>query len=150
MSSLATGIPSFGTLIKVSDGASPNVFQTIAGVKDITISSSTSKAETTTHSSGIPMRTYVPTLLEPGQIKFVVNFDPSHASHSLTSDYGLEYLWRNRVRTRPFRLETIKADGSIRIQQFIAFVENIEASFPVEGIQTRNITLQISGDVEDV
>ncbi len=143
MSSLATGIAAFGTLIKVGDGASPQTFYTVAGVTDIDgPGSSVDEAETTSHSTGSPHRTFIPTLIDDGEISFPCNFDPAHATHSITSTYGLEYLFQNR-QVRAFQIHANKSDGTKQIRQFNAFVKDLGESYPVDGIQVRDVTLRI-------
>lgn len=144
MADLATGIASFGTLIKVGNGSSPQVFYTIAGVKDIDISGpSVDEVETTTHSTGSPHRTFKPTLIDDGSISFECNFDPTHDTHSLTVVYGLAYLFQNRT-TRAFQILTNNSDGSQQTRQFQGFVQELSESYTVDGLNIRNVTIRIS------
>lgn len=142
--SLATGIAAFGALLKVGDGLSPQTFYTIAGVKDISgPSASVDEAETTTHSTSSPHRTFIPTLIDDGEISFQCNFDPDHATHSLTSTYGLAYLFQNRT-VRAFQLLANLADNSKQTRQFNGFVKTLGEEYPLDGIQTRDVTIRFT------
>jgi hypothetical protein len=141
--SLATGIAAFGALLKVGDGLSPQAFFTIAGVTNISgPGAAVDEAETTSHSTASPHRTFIPTLIDDGEISFACNFDPTHLSHSLTNTYGLAYLFQNRVR-RAFQLWANLADGTQQKRQFDGFVKTLGEEYPLDGIQTRDVTIRI-------
>jgi len=148
MAGQATGIAAFGTKIYVGDGVSPQVFYDISGVTDISLSESLDKAEKTSHSTGIPRRSYVATLRD-GMLSFTVNFDSDDNTHSISSTFGLGYLYRNRT-VRAFQIWTLKTDGSYSKRQFDGFVANLSESYPVDGIQTRDVEIQINTDPSSV
>lgn len=148
MSSLANAIAAFGTLIQVGDGSSPETFHTIAGVGDIDGPGvSVDEFETTNHSTGTPHKTWVPTLIDDGSIAFPMFYQPTHPTHSLTSTYGLEYLFQNRV-TRNFRIVT--PDPSTTKRQFAGFVKDMGESYPVAGVMVRDVTIRIASAPEVV
>ena len=132
---------SFGTLLKVGDGVSPQTFRTITGVGNIKgPGTNVSEKETTSHSTSSPHRTYIPTLIEDGELSFPIFYQPTEATHSLTSTYGLEYLFQNRV-VRAFKLQA--TDPAQTTRQFDAFVENMGESYEVDGLMVRDVTLRI-------
>jgi len=146
--SLATAIPSFGTLLKVGNAASPEVFHTIAGVGDIDgPNTKVDKFETTSHSTGSPHKTFVPTLIDDGQIKFPIFYQPTHPTHSLTSNYGLEYLFQNR-EVRNFRM--VATDPSSTTRQFAGFVESLGEKYTINGVIMRDVTICITSAPEVV
>lgn len=124
-----TGIPAFGTEIQVLSVASPEEYTTIEGVGDITgPSTSVAEVETTSHSTGKPHRTFIPTLIDDGDLSFPCYFNPADPTHSLYSPFGLENLFQNRAVTK-FRL--INTDASQRTREFRAFVRNLGETYPV-------------------
>ena len=144
MAATATGIAAFGSQILVGDGQSPQTFYIISGVGDWTMSESTDKAEITTHSTTQRRRKYLPTLRD-STISFPVNFDPADNTHSISSTFGLEYLYRNSL-TRAFQVKSLKADGTYSTRQFDGFVSSLSESYPVDGIQTRDVEIQVNTD----
>ncbi len=148
MSATATGIVAFGTKIKVGDGASPQVFYIVSGVGDISLKESMDKKEKTSHSSTQRRRQFLPTLRN-GTLSFPCNFDPADDTHSITSTYGLEYLYRNGL-TRAFQILSLKADGSTSTRQFDGFVADMGEKYDVDGIQTRDVEIQINTDPSSV
>lgn len=142
---------SFGTQIQVltsAAGVTPQTFETIPGVSDIDgPTRSVSETETTSHSTGIPVRTFIPSLIDPGQLSFPCYFNPSDPLHSASSPYGMEALFEGRVVT-DFRL--INTDAGRRTRQFKGFVSELSESYPVEGVNTRDTTIRISGLMQDV
>ncbi len=136
-----SGIPSFGTQIQIGDGLSPQTFKTISHVGDITGPSTTSRVkETTAHSTLIPHSTWVQTIIDDGQLKFPLFYDPSDVTHNLTAPYGLEYLFQNRI-TRAMRL--IKTDPTGEKRQFDGFVEALSETYMVAGVMERQCTIRI-------
>lgn len=144
-------IASFGTKIQVRTSAAgvvPETFVTLAGVRDIDgPGRSVSELETTSHSTDIPWRTYVPGLGDPGTLSFECYFNPSDPSHSANSPYGLEHLFESKIITK-FRV--INTDAARRTREFFGFVTELGESYPVDGINTRNVTIRISGLLADV
>lgn len=134
-----SGIPAYGTAIQVYDGTD---FKTISGVGDITgPNTSVAEVETTSHSTGSPHRTFIPTLIDDGELSFPDFWNPTDPTQSILSTYGLEYLFQNRIITR-FRL--INTDQGHRTREFKAFVRNLGETYPVQGVCTRNVTLRIT------
>jgi len=138
-----TGIPAFGTQIQVlvSPGP-PEEWATIAGVGDITgPNTSVAEVETTSHSTGSPHRTFIPTLIDDGELTFPDFWNPTDPTQSMASTYGLEYLFQNRIVTK-FRL--INSDQGHRTRVFKGFVRNLGETYPVQGVCTRNVTIRIT------
>lgn len=74
----------FGTLLKKGDGASPEVFTTIAQI-GMDISGPGQKADTidtTCHNQANPYKTFIAGLLEGGDVKLPAFFDPANATHT--------------------------------------------------------------------
>jgi hypothetical protein len=141
-------IAAYGTKIQVMSNASPEEFTTIAGMGDITgPSAQLGEIETTSHSTGIRHKTFMPTLIDDGTLSFPCYFNPSDPTHSLYSPYGLENLLQNCAVTK-FRL--INTDPAKRTREFRGFVSQLNETYPVQGICERAVTIRISGAPVDV
>ena len=143
-----TGIAAFGTQIQVLSTASPEAYTTIAGVGDITgPNTQVAEVETTSHSTGSPHRTFIPTLIDDGDLAFPCYFNPSDPTHSVQSPYGLENLFQNRAVTK-FRL--ITPDPGRRTREFLGFVKQLNETHPIAGVLTRATTIRITQAPTDV
>lgn len=143
-----TGIPAFGTEIQVLSSASPEEFTKIAGVGDIDgPSTSVAETETTSHSTGRPHRSFIPTLIDDGSISFPCFFNPSDPTHSLYSPFGLENLFQNRAVTK-FRL--VSMDAARRTREFRGFVKELGETAPVAGVYTRQTSIRIAEAPVDI
>jgi hypothetical protein len=145
---LATGEESFGTIIRVSDGDSPETFHAIAGVGDIDGPNETvNVVEVRTHSTGNPYPNARPGVFGLTSLSFPVYFDPANPSHSYTSDFGLGYMLKNRVR-RTWQI--IYPDDANTTYEFSGFVSELGNSSPVDGINERSCTLTIDGGITEI
>lgn len=132
---------SFGTLLKIGDGAGSEVFTTIAEVKDIggpKLSMST--AEVTNHSSTGGWDEHIGTILRGGEVTFDVNWIPTNATQNASA--GVINDMENRTK-RNFQM--VLPDGSSSTVAFTALVTGFESSEPVDGALTASITLKITG-----
>lgn len=138
-------LPAYGTKIQVGNGASPEVFTTIDNLGDIDGPGvSVNVNDTTSHSTGSPYRGKTPGLIDAGAISFPVFYNPTLPTHSDTNTIGLGYLFKNRIK-RNFRI--VGTDPSATTRQFLGFVSEFSESYPVEGIQTRDTTIEIDGAI---
>lgn len=145
---LATGDSSFGTIIRVGDGESPEVFHTIAGVGDIDGPNETvNTQEVRTHSTGNPFPNVRPTTFGVSTISFPVYFVASNPSHSYTSDFGLGFM-KNERAVRNWQI--IYPDEENTTYQFRGFISELGGSSPVDGISERTCTVTIDGAIEEV
>lgn len=134
-------ISSFGTLLKIGDGATPEVFTTIAEVRDISgIDLELDTEEVTSHSSTDGWVEKIGTLLSMGPIKFGINWVPTGATHSFTT--GLVKDMVNRTR-RNFQL--VLPNIGATTWAFSAFVKAFSAKAPVKGELGADVTLDITG-----
>ncbi len=134
---------SFGTFIKVGDGATSETFTTIAEVKDISgPSASLDTEEVTNHSSPSGWDEHVATILRGGDVTFDLNYLPTaatqNASTGLTAD-------KNARTLRNFEL--VFTDSSTTTYSFAAFVKGVSPSAPVSGSLSASVTLGISGPI---
>lgn len=139
-----SGVVGLGTLLKLGDGASPEVFTTIAEVKDITGPGLTMEfAEFTHMQSDSGYREYKPTFKASGDITFNCNFLPDNATQGFTST-GLIYDYEQKT-LRNFQL--LFPDTGATLASFAAYVANIQPSTPMSGPMELAVTLRVTGPV---
>jgi len=134
-------ISSFGTLLKIGDGATPEAYVTIAEVGNITgpaLSLDTDDA--TSHDSVDGWTEAVGTLLNGGEVGMDLNFIPAGATHSYAT--GLIHDMVGRT-LRNFRL--VFPNVAATTWTFAAFVTKFAPKAPVKGSLTAAVTLKISG-----
>lgn len=143
-----TGFPAYATLIQVQSSSSPEAFTTIAGAGDIAGPNTTmGEVETTSHSTGAPVRSYVPSLADPGELSFPCYWNPVDPTQSIDSPFGMEALfWSRRIT----KFQLVAPDASHRTRQFFGFVKSIGETYPVQGVMTRNIAIRITSPLTDV
>ncbi len=133
-----SAVSSHGTLLKVGDGADPEVFTTIAEVKDISgPSMSLNMEDATSHDSG-GWREEIPTLLEAGDISFDINYTGG-TSQTILAEAQMTRERLNFQMVLPLATPVTKA--------FSGYVTSHEYSAPVEGILTASVTIRVSGAI---
>lgn len=137
---MSNAISSYGTLLKVGDGAAPENFTAIAEVKDISGPSFSLGTEEVTNYSSNGWREFVATILDAGEISFDINFIPSETTHDVTT--GLLADMVNKTK-RNFQIEF--PDTGATTWTFAAYVTGFELSEPVEGALGASVTLRITG-----
>jgi len=139
------GFAAFGTEIQIDSAppAGPAVWVTIEGVGDITgPNSAMGEAEITAHSTGIPVRQFLPTLADPGELSFPCFWDPSDPTQSSTSPYGLESMFWAKTQAS-FR--QVLTDSKPTAYQFTGFVKQLSEVYPLAGIAARTTIIRIIG-----
>jgi predicted secreted protein len=132
-----------GTLLKMGDGTSPEVFTTIAQMKDINGPSlSLTTHETTTHDSTGSFKTFVAGLLESGEVSGELLFDAAAVTHKDAST-GLLGVMKNRT----LKNWKIVPAGYSPVQTFAfsGYLTKLDFKFPVDGIQSASFTIKTSG-----
>lgn len=132
---------SFGTLLKIGDGGSPEVFTTIGELLDIKGPELEAETEdATNHSSTDGWEEKVVTILKGGQVSFEVNYSPEATTHNAAS--GLIRDFKNRTK-RNFKL--VFPNPAVTTWTFSAYVTKFSPAAPVKGILKGSITLDITG-----
>jgi len=126
------------TLLKRGNGASPEVFTTIANVGDITGLDLKSTMEDSTTMSSAGVEESFPTIRSYGPVKFPVNFLNSDAGHNYSA--GLVKDWNDRTK-RNFQM--VFSDSTT--WSFSAYVEQITMKMPVKSIVKADVTLRVTG-----
>lgn len=126
-----------GTVLKIGDGASPEVFAEIGQIGDFDDNDSVPTVDVTNHGSN-GHREFIGDVIEGDDLTFQVFYDDDDATHArATGLYGMKGLRKN------FRIE---APNESEGKQFAAIITNVGRSFPVSGgALTMSITLKKTG-----
>jgi len=136
------GIPAYGTLIQVQSSTSPEAYTTIEGVGDITgPTNAMAEVDVTSHSTGIPIKQTIPGLIDLGDIAFPCYWIPGSPTQVASSNYGLEYLFFNRIVTK---WQLVAPDPTHYTRQFKGFVKTLGEDYKVAGVMTRNVAVRIT------
>lgn len=133
-------VAGYGTLLKIGDGAGPEVFTTIAEVKDISGPSiDQGTEEVTTHSSPGRAREFIATLLDGGEVSFDVNWtaDATQGPDSGLYDDMIDGTRRNFQLAFPTETNDVCT--------FPGIVTGYEFDAPVEGVLGASITIKVTG-----
>jgi len=137
----SNAIAAKGTLLKIGDGADPEVFTTIAEVMNISGPSLSMDAIDVTNQSSVNgWKESIGGLLDGGEITFDINYLPTDATHNATA--GLINDMQNRT-LRNFQL--VFPDASSTTWSFSALITGFEPSADVSDKLTASVTLKISG-----
>lgn len=138
---MSDALSAIGTLLKIGDGAGPEVFTTIGEVGNISGPGlSTGVIDVTNHSSPDYTQEILAGLKSAGEVTFSINYIPTHATHNATT--GLIRDWKNRTK-RNFQLVWPDAGGTT--WSFAAYVTGFQPTAPVEDKLAADVTLTIAG-----
>lgn len=133
-----SGISGFGTQLQRGDGATPEVFTTIANVTSISGPSfALDTIDVTAHDSANGIREFVAGLVDVGEISLDLNFDPSETTHT-----GLRDDLINRI-ARHFKL--VFPVSPAVTWSFTALVTAFSLNEPMDDKLSGSVTLKISG-----
>lgn len=138
-----TAEPAYGTLFNMCSDPSGGSPVTIGEVKDINFSLSSQIEDSTTHSTSIPVRTKVVTLLNVGPVEVMINWVPTDPSHNGTT--GLYFVWRGREE-RSYQIEETDAGGTTL--QWNGLISGIKQGRPVAGLRSANVSFEGTGDID--
>ena len=134
-------VSAFGTLLKIGDGASPEVFTTVAELR--TISGPSFSADTidvTTHNTPTPYRRFIAGLLDGGEVNFDINFIPTEATHGYTS--GILKDMQDRAR-RNFKI--VFPDTAATEWLLPTVITGFEMSSDPADVLMASVTLKVAG-----
>jgi predicted secreted protein len=135
------GIAAYGTLLKLGDGASPEVFTTIAEVVDIGGPAlELDMIETTSHDSTAGWEEFVGGILRSGEVSLEINYDPAGATHDASTGLIADMVART---LRNFEL--VFPDAGSTTWGFSAYVQKFEPGAPVAEKLSASVTLKVSG-----
>lgn len=134
-------ISSFGTLLKIGDGAPTEAFTTIAEVMDISGPSlAQGTVEVTSQAATARYREFIATLKDGGEISFDINYITTDGTHDPTT--GLLNDFEDGT-LRNFQL--VFPDTGSTTWTIPSIVTGFEPSAPVDGALTASVTLKVSG-----
>lgn len=117
------------------------VFTTVAEVKSIQGPNTQTAVVDVTHmGSDDNTREFLPTLIDPGDLSFNVNFLPGNATHT-----GLRTDQKNRTR-RNWKL--VFTDAAATTYSFAGYVTGVNISSEIEGVLGGAITLKLTSFAE--
>lgn len=138
------GVVGLGTLLKIGDGQSPEVFTAIAEVKDITGPGLTQEfAEFTHQQSPNRFREYKPTFKNSGDVTFKVNMLPDDLTQGFTTSGLLKDYEDQTLRN----FQILYPDAGATLAAFHAYVANMQPAAPMAAPLEFNLTLRITGPV---
>lgn len=142
---LSPALAAEGTLLQLGAGTSPETWQTIANVGDITGPAFDSTVvDITSHSSQAPFRQRIVTLLSIGDVTFKCFWVPQNDTqrNAITGVFGgIRYNYINRL-LKEYRLRY--TDGSSS-DTFNAYVTKLSEVAPVAGVYEMTVTLSGTG-----
>lgn len=131
-----------GTLQKIGDGASPEVFTTIGQVRSISGPSTTAVVQdVTTHSTAGNWMEKLAVLIDPGTLSFPINYDSADATHMFTSG-----LWADLIALTERNFQTV-FPASIGQLAYAAYLTGHGFDVPVDNVLQATIELTINGAI---
>ena len=133
---------SFGTLIKRGDGGSPENFTTILNAKDIDgPGMKVDFEEVTTHSSAAAgiFKEWLPTLMDGGNVKFDVLWDPNDVTHQ-----GLQTDQTTQAKRN---FQCVFPTSPAKTASFAAFIDDFSFKASVKSVLMRQLSLKVTGPV---
>jgi hypothetical protein len=141
---MSDGVIGLGTLLKIGDGATPEVFAAIAEVKDISGPVlSREFAEFTHQQSASGYREYKPTFKNSGDVTFKCNFLPDDETQGFSTTGLLKDYEDGTLRN----FELPFPDTGATKAAFAAYVANISPGAPIAGALELNVTRRVTGPV---
>jgi len=132
---------SFGTLLQIGDGGSPENFTTVAGVMDVDGPGlSSDNEDATTHESPGGYEEIIPTLKRTGDVTFDIVWDPSDPTHDGTT--GLLAEWKNQSKTN---YQLVFPDTGNETFGFAAYILEVGPSAPVSGLLKASVRMKVTG-----
>lgn len=130
-----------GMLIKIGNGASPEVFTTIKEIKTFSGPSGSAAVIDVTDLSSLAKEKRMG-LADEGQLSFTINYIPNDTQHAL-----LRAKRASRAETN-FRM-VFTDDSPATTWTFGAFVTGFAVSGAVDGVVEANVTLEITGAITE-
>lgn len=131
----------YGTLFKYGDGASPEVFTTVAEVYEISGPSLSREIPDATHmESPDGYREFLGGLKDGGEVTIEANFLPAHASQNAST--GVISFFDAGERRN---YQIVWPTSPTTSWQFAAVVQSVEPAAPVDDKLNLSVTFKLSG-----
>lgn len=136
---MASGaISGHGTLLKRGNGATPEVFTTIAEVASISGPALAQETiDVTSHDSTDGWREFIGGLLDGGEVSFDVHLIPTNATH--------DNLWTDLSNRTLRNFQLVFPDGGATTWAFSALVTGFSTNEPIDSQLSASVSLKISG-----
>lgn len=140
-----SGIHAYGNhLLKMGDGASPEVFATIAGIRSVNgVKTEQTFQESTTfedYAANDGYQSYSPGPKNPGTVDLELYFDPNATTYEDLLDAHDNQTLIN------FKQELMNGSQK-RTREYSAYVASVGEKFDVNGFLECSISLRVSGGV---
>ena len=143
--------PAINTLLKIASQGSPQVYNVIANVGDLSGPTMNGEVvDVTSHSTGSPWRQRIVTLLNPGEISLPLFFVPSSPGTNTPStpfghnaSTGLLSIFTSRTL---MSYSLTFPDAAATTWYFEGYITNFSQTAPVAGVLTAQITITMTGD----
>jgi hypothetical protein len=130
-----------GTLLKRGNGATPEIFETIAEVTSINPPEMQSEDVKVSHmESPGGYHEYIPGMREAGEVSFDINFLPANPTHNGTT--GLAGDHRNRT-VRNWRID-LAGGGAFWL--FAGYVKSFKVAIPVDDKVSASVSIKVTGE----
>lgn len=131
----------FGTLLKIGDGGGPEVFTTIAHVRNISGPGfSFDMIDVTSHDSPGAYEEMVPSIIRTEELTLDIIYDPAHATHNAAT--GLLNKVANRAKTN---FQIVFPDTALTTWTFAAYVNKFTPTTPFDDALTAQVNLKPTG-----
>lgn len=132
----------FGTALKVSNGASPEVFTAVAFVSNISISGyAVDTVEVTTHDSENGFKEFIAGLSDGGEVSFDVVFDPSNSTHNETTG-GLKAIMDAKT-VKNWKVEFPMSP--VKTWAFSGLMTSFELEAPLDDALAGSVSIKVTG-----
>lgn len=142
----STGRVGLGTLFKVGNGASTEVFTTVANVVSITLSGRSVEEVDFTHlASDAGFREFRAGFKDPGELSMTLHYNPSNATHN-----GATGLESRLLSGALFNWQIdMSGAGFAYILSGTGYVSGGDFTFSGEDPITYDVTVRVSGDITE-
>lgn len=135
---MTSAISAFGTVLQIGDGATPENFTDIAELRDMVGPALSADTEDVTpHGAAGGWEEHIATILRTGEITFMVNYDPTNATHI--------QLWTDMAARTLRNFQLVFPDIGGTTWSFAALITGFTPTEPVGGAFTADVTLKLSG-----
>lgn len=153
---IQSGIPAIGTLLQIGNGASPEQFNSIANVGDMTgPTTQVTMVDVTSHTSAsVPFRQKLPTLIDPGTITVPVYIVPGSGAattagtqwgHNYAAGIGRLMVNRGLAPGVPYNFKIIYPDGLSTTDEFQGFITKYTRDMKVAGVISGSLQIDLTG-----
>lgn len=141
--STALGLPAFGTTFSMGDGASPEVFTTIAHVGDVAFGLNATTVDVTAMDSGQPWTQMLATIMNGGPASFPLFFLPDNTGHKLLLT---KMVARGQGTAGvPINFKITFPDAVT--WPFSGFITDFSIKAAVKGVVTADVKITVTGQV---